>query len=74
MCLILDIPLIGENVIIFPNKTFQMLIFEQMHIIKLNFWYNFGTTERTYKVCVVETPAKMLDWCNIWPLISIFMD
>ena len=48
------------------KKTFQVLIFEQIHINESNFGkYIFGTTERTYKICVVKTTAKMVDWCNI---------
>ena len=26
--------------------------------------------ERTYKICVVTTFAKMFDWCNIWQRFS----
>ena len=55
----------------FLNKTFYVLIFEKNTNYWLQFWSIFWTTERTVKICVVKTTAKMLDWCNIWPFIVI---
>ena len=36
MCLIPDLPLMGENIIIFSNKTFQVLTFEKIHDTEYN--------------------------------------
>ena len=32
MCLIPDLLLMGENIIIFSNKNFQVFIFENIHV------------------------------------------
>ena len=37
MCPISNHLLIGENIIIFSNKTFYVLIFEKIHITESNF-------------------------------------
>ena len=34
-----DIPLMGKNIIILSNKTFQVLIFEKIHITESNLIY-----------------------------------
>ena len=48
-----EIQLIGENITIFSNKTFQVPIFEKIHITEfylITFLVNIiGTTERIYK-------------------------
>ena len=49
-------------------------LFKQIHISESNVWYIVKTTVRTYKICVVKTTSKMLDWFNIWPCIMINMD
>ena len=51
MCLVPNLPLIGENVIIFQTKHFQCSYSKNTQ---------FGTTERTYnKICVVKTTVIM---------------
>ena len=39
-------------------------MFDKIHIIESNCWYIFGTMQRTQKICVVKTAAKMFDWGN----------
>ena len=71
MCLIPDIPRYpGENIIIFSNKTFQVLIFEKKETLPIEFgkYLDHGNT---YKFCVIKSLNKMLDR---WPFIMIRMD
>ena len=60
-----DISLMGENIIIFSNKIFQVLIFEKIAHYWTSFFlvkYLIGNMEITYRptrfVYVVNTPAK----------------
>ena len=67
MCPILNLPLIGENMIIFANKTFQVVIFEKIHITGSDFVvhiWNHGKNSQDLRVQNTCT-SKMLDWCNI---------
>ena len=70
MCPIPEIQFIGENITIFWNETFQVPIFEKIHITEsylITFLVNIiGTTERTYKN---KNPYK-----NVRLFIMIFID
>ena len=73
MCPTPNLPLKGENIIIFSNKTFKVLIFVKIYTLLNLTLVKIWTTEKTYKICLVKTTARMLDWWNIWPFIMIFM-
>ena len=74
ICQIPNVPLIGENIISFRSKRFKSPYSKKYTFTEYILVNIFGTTERTYKICVVKTTTKMLDWCNIWPFIVISMD
>ena len=40
----------------------------------VQFLVNIWNEGKNLKICVVKTTANMLDLCNIWPFIMIFMD
>ena len=59
------------------RKKFQVLIFETIHITEsylIKFLVNSWNHGKNWQECKFKTTAKMLDRCNIWPFIMIFMD
>ena len=59
--------------------SFQKLILKNTYYWILIYYLIFGKyleprKELSFTICVGKTPAKMLDWCKIWPFIMIFMD
>ena len=55
MCLIPNIPLIGENIIIFSNKTFNAHI-GTIHIAASIYCYIYGTMKRTLAKFALSKP------------------
>ena len=57
------------------NKTIQVLIFENIHITKsyiINFLVNIWNHGKNLQDLSSQTPAKMVDCCNIWSIIMIY--
>ena len=73
MCPIPNLPLIGKNIIIFSNKTFQVLIFVKIHSTQSNFGKIFNH-EKNLKDLRGQNHCKNVGLWHIWPFIMIFMD
>ena len=58
----------------YQTKRFKRSYLLKYTLLNLKNLVKNWTTKKIYKISVVKITAIMLDWCNIWPLIMIFMD
>ena len=65
------------KILFLSNKTFKEVIFENIHKTKsyiIKFLVNTWNHGKNLQDMSGQTPAEIVDSCNIWSFIMIFMD